>query len=252
MYRFFRDLCERVLRIPLQPEPPPGDEASARVFRAAPQYFKYRLVLWAIGTALAVGVTLFGLGIVNFGVTASVHRDHGSSIIPVIVAGLSLLVLALVVAARLFSLAVLRIDYEKRWYVVTDRSLRVREGVVIVREMTITFANVQNLSISQGPIQRALRIADLVVETAGGGAMTHRKEQPGLNLHTACFRGVDNAPEIKELIQQRLRALKDSGLGDHEEMRARGIAERSASSSLVEALRAVHAEAAALRRTLAA
>ena len=38
------------------------------------------------------------------------------------------------------------------------------------------------------------------------------------NLHTAWFRGINNAGEVRELIQQRLRLLKDSGLGDHEEL----------------------------------
>ena len=41
--------------------------------------------------------------------------------------------------------------------------------VVKVREMTVTFANIQNAPVNQGPIQRALGIADLQVETAGGG-----------------------------------------------------------------------------------
>jgi hypothetical protein len=36
------------LRIPPDPEPPPGDEASARVFRAAPIFYKYLLVLWGL------------------------------------------------------------------------------------------------------------------------------------------------------------------------------------------------------------
>ena len=47
---------------------------------------------------------------------------------------------------RFFALALVRLDFEKRWYLVTDRSLRVREGVVNVREMTIMFANIQNIS----------------------------------------------------------------------------------------------------------
>jgi uncharacterized membrane protein YdbT with pleckstrin-like domain len=167
---------------------------------------------------------------------------------------LPLFVVILVVAASLFQLVVLRLEYEKRWYVVTDRSLRVREGVVTVREMTVNFANIQNISISQGPIQRALRIADLRVETAGGGggASHHNRQQPMENLHTAWFRGIDNAGEVRELIQQRLRLLKDSGLGDHEELSRPSPAPRSvggmpSSPALLAALREVHAEAGALR-----
>ena len=99
---------------------------------------------------------------------------------------------------RLFALALVRLDFEKRWYLVTDRSLRVREGIVNVREMTITFANIQNISISQGPIQRLLGIADLRVDTAGGGPSRSEKEEGGENLHTVRFRGVNNADEIRD------------------------------------------------------
>ena len=77
------------------------------------------------------------------------------------------LIIGIVIVQRLFALALVRLDFEKRWYLVTNRSLRVREGVVKLREMTITFANIQNISISQGPIQRLLGIADLRVDTAG-------------------------------------------------------------------------------------
>jgi uncharacterized membrane protein YdbT with pleckstrin-like domain len=157
--------------------------------------------------------------------------------------------LLLLIAHALFSFAVLRLNYEKRWYVVTDRSLRIREGVVTVREMTVTFANIQNLSVMQGPIQRALGIADLQVETAGGGSSRGNEKQLGPNLHTAWFRGIDNAEEVKQLIQQRLRALKDSGLGDHDESRAAHAA--SAAPAFLEALRAVHAEASALHAAVA-
>ena len=97
---------------------------------------------------------------------------------------------------RLFPLAVLRLNFEKRWYVVTDRKLRVQEGVVHVREMTITFANIQNISVEQGPVQRMLDIADLKVETAGGGLYRNPKH-PGQNMHAAFFRGIDTQPPFE-------------------------------------------------------
>src|SRR6185369_9040910 len=73
MYSVFRSTCERLLRIPHDPSPPPGDESTARVFRAAPAYFKYRLVLWGIVTAIS---GLFGfvfLGGLNFAMAMDRH-----------------------------------------------------------------------------------------------------------------------------------------------------------------------------------
>jgi membrane protein YdbS with pleckstrin-like domain len=238
MYNVFQRSCERLLRIPPDPHPPPGDEASTRIYRAARNYFKYLVALWLLTTVLVI---LFPLIItIVFVVLAFTARDF--SIFWVLIPG-AVLLLDLLVC--LFRLAIIRLNYEKRWYIVTDRSLRVREGVVGVREMTVTFANIQNISVSQGPIQRLLGIADLRVETAGGGGAGN-PHHGGQNLHTAWFRGIDNAPAVRELIQQRLRQWKDAGLGDHEDISAEA-GSLHVSADLLTALRAAHAEAQALR-----
>ncbi len=251
MYSVVRQTCERLLRIPHDPSPPPGDEASTRIFRAAPSYYKYLLFLWALRSLAAVAI--IGVALVGPMVGIFIELERKGDAWAALLLLVPLVVLVPVVLGCLFQLAVLRLEYEKRWYVVTDRSLRVREGVVTVREMTVNFANIQNISISQGPIQRVLGIADLRVETAGGGAVSaaHHQHQPMENLHTARFRGVNNAGEIRELIQQRLRLLKDSGLGDHEELTHAApvrspVVGVGASGALLVALRAVHAEAQAL------
>jgi membrane protein YdbS with pleckstrin-like domain len=208
-------LVERFLRIPPRPDPPPGSGESTRIFRAAPQFYKYRLALWAlkhlpVAVALAIG---FGLG-----VFFATRESTGTG---AVIAALGILVLAMFGLLAAFNYACIRLDYENRWYVITDRSLRVREGVVHVREMTVTYANIQNIAIEQGPLQRLLRIADLKVDTAGGGGAHHdSKHYAGLSLHTAWFSGVDNAAQIKQIIQDRLRGVRDSGLGDLDDREA--------------------------------
>lgn len=247
MFKAFRDWCERTLRIPDDPEPPPGDEARTQRFRAAPNYYKYLLVLWGLKTAVLLVILLtmeIGPLVAVFGT-----RLHEKHLPAALILGLPQIVILLFLVGRLFSGLLVRLDFEKRWYLVTDRSLRLREGILNVREMTITFASIQNISISQGPIQRLLGIADLRVDTAGG-ASPSRKEHKGKSesLHTAFFRGVDNANAIRELIQKRLRELKDSGLGDHEELKKPPV---RSSDDLLAALRAVAAEASALRQATA-
>ena len=241
MYSAFKKLCEDVLQIPPEPQPPPGDEAKTRIFLAAPNYYKYLLVLWALkmaGTLLIFFVLLIGPAI------ALARGADKSAGIFLIVEGIAFIFAAI---GGLIGLAMVRLDFEKRWYLVTDRSLRVREGVLQMREATVTFANIQNISISQGPIQRLLGIADLRVDTAGGGSAAGAHGQHGTtNMHMVKFRGVDNANEIKELMQQRLRQLKDSGLGDHDDHPA-AQPDAVVSPDLLTALREVHAEAQALR-----
>ena len=248
MYSSFRNFCERLLRIPPDPEPPPGDEGSTRLFRAAPHYYKYLLVLWALKTLVAAVIGLWVAIAPIVGAIALLKEGHKSGLLLFLIPGLAIIAF---IVQRLFALAMVKLDFDKRWYLVTDRSLRVREGVVSVREMTITFANIQNISISQGPIQRALGISDLRVDTAGGGAAAQGKHATQ-SLHTAWFRGVNNAGEVRELIQQRLRQFKDAGLGDHED---RTVTASSVSVPLspdfIAALKALHEEATALRQTVA-
>jgi len=117
-----------------------------------------------------------------------------------------------------FTYALIRLDYEQRWYLVTDRSLRIRAGVWNVREMTLSFANIQQITLQQGPLQRLLGLADLVVTTAGGGApIAGQPGQPSTPWHTGILRAVDNADEIRDLMQERLRQLKSAGTGDHDD-----------------------------------
>ena len=252
MYNAFRQFCERLLRIPHDPAPPPGDESSTRIFRAAPNYYRYLLCLWALKNAVVFFVLVLAVAVpLAAGTFALVHEGHRWGGLLLV---LPLLVLLLEVVAAVFQLAVVRLEYEKRWYLVTDRSLRVREGVVTVREMTVNFANIQNISISQGPVQRLLGIADLRLDTAGGGGANVHEQHATENLHTAWFRGVSNANEVRELIQQRLRVLKDSGLGDHEELSANAAAAapaaRSASPALLAALREVLTATRTVRQTV--
>lgn len=248
MYNSFRNFCQSLLRIPPDPEPPPGDEGATRLFHAAPQFYKYLLVVWALKSLLTLFILAWIAIAPVIGAFTLNRHGHKSGLFLLLIPGVIGTVLVL---SRVFALAMVRLDFEKRWYLMTDRSLRVREGIVAVREMTITFANIQNISISQGPIQRALGIADLRVDTAGGGAGNEAKH-PGMSLHTAWFRGVNNANEVRELIQQRLRQFKDAGLGDHEDqIPGTPIASLSESPDFMAALNALHTEASALRQTVA-
>ncbi|HEY1121839.1 MAG TPA: PH domain-containing protein [Haloferula sp.] len=244
MYSFFRDLCEKWLRIPPEPEAPPGDETSARVFRAAPKYLKYLRVMWGIKNGVALLVVMIPLSVMSI-VLAANHEGTAAGV----VAGVAFIAACILICQALFSLALVQLDYEKRWYLVTDRSLRIREGVGTVREITFTFANIQNLSVTQGPIQRLLGIADLKVETAGGGSVAGQQQHPGLNLHTAYFRGIDNAEEVKQLIAERMRVHRDAGLGDHEDRHLQKV-DTAIGVPVIDVLGEVLVEATALRHAV--
>lgn len=132
-----------------------------------------------------------------------------------------ILVLAGFIASLPVTYTAVRLDYELRWYLVTDRSLRIREGIYGLHEMTMSFANLQQVEVTQGPLQRLLGIADVRVQSAGGGGdesgPDHRRTD---SLHTAVFHGVDNATEIRDLILERLRLFREAGLGDPDDTAA--------------------------------
>lgn len=219
-----RDELLRFLRVPHAPSAPAGDE-DVRVFRAAPNFFRYRLVQWLLSqTGAFVGV-IFGLFMLR-GAHFVIPEDFTllfwevteGTALALIAFFESLAILFLIVQA-LVSLALLRIDFEQRWYIVSDRSLRIREGLLKLHEKTMTYANIQHVAIRQGPIQRLLGIADLEVRTAGGGGGGESEEGPKKDdLHVAYFRGVANATEIRDTIRARLRRHADAGLGDPDDV----------------------------------
>jgi len=112
-----------------------------------------------------------------------------------------------------WSLAAVWLDYTQRWYMVTDRSLRLRSGLLGIQEATMSFANLQQVSVHQGPLQRWLKLADVHVESAGGGAAA-QGEGGGDSMHRSSFHAVENATEIRDLILARLQRFRQSGLGE--------------------------------------
>lgn len=237
----WRSLVAAVLRVPPEPQPPPGH--AHRSFRASRNFLRYKLVKWG-GKQLGI---MFGL-------------IAAGAIIPkielVIVARVLLVLEAtgwvLFFAAIPFSLAVVLLDFEMRWYMMTDRSLRIREGIFIVREKTMTFANIQNTTVRQGPLQRLLGIADVEVRSAGGGSGKGHDDDEGKDLvHVGHFRGVDEAERIRDLVLEGVRRQRDAGLGDpddHAQPLVSGGGEPAA--ALAEAAAAFLAEARLLREAV--
>lgn len=232
------------MRVPPAPSAPAGDD-DVRIFRAAPNFFFYRLARWMLTNAGALIGLLIGVG--YMGEMTNWIGDR-----PLLLTAVSVLEVGAVVGfvtQALWSLALLRLDFEQRWYLVSDRSLRIREGIVRMHEKTMTFANIQHVTIQQGPLQRLLGIADLQVRTAGGGGGSKNEERDKAkhDLHVAYFRGVADAHGIRATIRERLRRHSDAGLGDPDDP-AESAPIRNTEASLLGAARALAEEARALRR----
>ena len=131
-----------------------------------------------------------------------------------------LAILVMIVPSVLAYLAI-HLRFDTTWYVISDRSLRIRRGIWIIHETTITFENVQNVAVNQGPLQRIFGIADVTVQTAGGGGNVHGKEGASMTgAHHGLIEGVSNARQNRDLIMSRLKKSRTAGLGDEESHRS--------------------------------
>lgn len=122
---------------------------------------------------------------------------------------LSVVILILEFFAIGFALVTVRVDFELRHYLVGDRSLRVAQGAWKREEVTLSYANVQNIEVTQGPIERLFGFKCLTLSTAGADS------SPGAeHSHLVKLVGLEHAEELQQLILGMLRQAKDAGLGE--------------------------------------
>lgn len=194
----------RVLRVPLvPPSVPPGRSRWVRSFGPAQAFLRYLKIQYLLLFGF-LGVVLLPLALL---ILVAMLRDGlvlGALLI-------SVLFLLPAITWALVGYAALQFQFDTTWYVMTDRAIRLRSGIWVLKELTITFDNVQNVKIRQGPIQRWLGIGDVSMETAAVGAVG----QHGTTLpSTAVVAGVANPQEIRDRIVERMRASRSAGLGD--------------------------------------
>ena len=248
----------RVFKVPPEPHLPAGAPESARVFRAGANFWRLKVIGWSLRQALTLAGFVMAMVMLSRAVESG-RVPMVSGALPValvshlaLVRSLEMIAWAVWMVQLPITFAILRLDYELRWYIVTDRAARLREGIVTLKEMTLTLANVQDIRLQQGPLQRLLGLADVELRTAGGSEPTpgggahggHASE----NLHLARFRGVDNAEEIRDLVIDRMKKARGAGLGDPDDA---PVAEAGpVADGLEAAARALAAESARLRAAL--
>jgi len=223
---------QAALRVPPYPQPPEGSPESIQVFHAGRNYYTWCLLMWCLSHLLILVVLLA----VHFLVSKSIlSMPEWTTRIWRSIEWLAALAFTAFAVLTFFSQ---RLNYALRWYIVTDRSLRIRIGILRMQEMTMTFSNIQEIRVTAGPLQNLLKLADVEVQSAGGGSGAKG------GGHIGRFKGVSNANAIRDLMVERLRQYRDSGLGEpaHSD---------PTSDQAIQAARAVLIEARALREQLA-
>jgi membrane protein YdbS with pleckstrin-like domain len=240
MYRGIWTVLVKLFRVPAEPPSLPArDGELVQSFQPAEGFLKYLkfwfwLLFWPMDVVIliawiAIFVAVWWLALL-----------------------LAIPALLLAIVPDIFVFIGLHLRFDTTWYVMTDRSLRIRRGIWSIEEVTITFENVQNISLRQGPLQRHFGIANLMVETAGGSAPQGKHGQT--MSHRGVIEGIANAKELRDRIMLRLRESKTAGLGDeahaHEHDRGDATGPNWTAEHMA-ALRAIRDEARLLAATAA-
>ncbi len=173
-----------------------GEGHAVVVMRPSEAYLKYRKFLFWIGLVVIDVV----LAIVWIALTIA---------LPWVGILTAPLWLALIVLPDILAYIAIHLRYDTTWYALSDRSLRIRRGIWTVHETTITFANIQNVHVAQGPLQRWFGFSNLVVSTAGGGGTEAGATAGG---HVGLLEGIENAHELRAQILRQSQF--SAGLGD--------------------------------------
>jgi membrane protein YdbS with pleckstrin-like domain len=193
----------RWFRVPAEPPVLPSlANEPIQAYRPAEGYLRYlKFQFWIL-------MTLIGGGLfVGWAALSIAEPTVGLLLAPV--------ALVVTIMPAILAYVAIHLRYDTTWYVISDRSMRLRRGIWIIRETTITFENIQNVTVDQGPVQRWFGIANVIVKTAGGGGGAHAEEGAGLaGGHHGIIEGINNASEIRDLIMYRLQRSKAAGLGD--------------------------------------
>ncbi len=205
-YKGFWGILIRWFKVPSKPPSlPVHAEENMDSFRPALGFLRYlKFKFWVM-------LTLIDTVIIGIWIVLTIA-------LPLVGLLLTPLVLAVAFLPDIFAYLAIHLRYDTTWYVMTERSMRIRRGIWIINEITITFENIQNVTIKQGPLQRYFGISDIRVHTAGGGSAQQgpHGKQTGFS-HQGLLEGLADARTIRDLILKRLRQSKSAGLGDDEE-----------------------------------
>ena len=199
MYDLLKRLLLPILKIEkIKPEPLPGHKGEVlQIIRACPSYLRYKLFFWKLYKMIWGAAVI----ILSF-ILLAIDTRFILLIIP-------LLILAFF-KSTIFYVAT-RLDYEMRWYIITEQSLLIRQGAWVIQEICLTYSNAQNVQVTQGPLQRWFGFSNVEVDTAGGGS---KGGEEGMQTHRAVLRGLSNPSQVRDRILNLLKRYRTAGLGD--------------------------------------
>jgi len=141
--------------------------------------------------------------------------------------------------AFIVPMIVLYFRYHTLRYVVEDEGITMRWGILFRREISLTYARIQDIHLTSNFVERWLGLAKVQVQTASGSSNAEMT-----------IEGLPQFEAIRDFLYSKMRGARDraatTGHTAHGELAAGPLPE------VAEALREVAAEVRALRRALPA
>lgn len=210
VYRGVWGVLTDMMNVPEEPPNVPPGSGEVRSLKPSPGYLRY-LKMWFWIAAVIFDVCLIGAWII----VCIVATPVGIVIAPI--------VWAVAIIPDIIAYIALHLRWDTTWYVITDRAVRIRKGIWVIHESTITFENIQNVEIRQGPVQRHFGIASLNILTAGGGARPASAEAGGTTQSHGLLEGIEKPEELRAMFMARAGLSKSAGLGDEHPTTTHGL-----------------------------
>lgn len=211
VYRGVWGVLTDMMNVPEDPPNVPPGSGEVRSLKPSPGYLRY-LKMWFWIVAVLFDLCLIGAWII----VCFVQPVVGLISAPV--------VWAVAIIPDIIAYIALHLRWDTTWYVITDRAVRIRKGIWVIQESTITFENIQNVEIRQGPIERKFGIANLMIQTAGGAAAAAGPHGGGsATSHHGLLQGIEKPEELRAMFMARAGLSKSAGLGDEHPTQATAL-----------------------------
>lgn len=138
-------------------------------------------------------------------------------------------------------LVVLYFRYHTMRYEVEDEGITMRWGILFRREVSLTYARIQDIHLSSNLLERWLGLAKIQVQTASGSSSAEMT-----------IEGLPQFEAIRDFLYSRMRGARDRGASAQAHPAAAGELTAGGSEELARVLREVAAEVRALRTALPA
>ena len=222
-YGAIRTVVSRLLRIPLDaPTLPTSAGDLIDCFHPAPAWIRVRQLQVLLIAGLGI-LSLVGSMVALHLIEPQSHKDFSEEnsflfwgTLRSFDLTLQLIGFLVILVTATVKLMTIRLQYDCTWYVLTTRALRIRQGLWVINETTITHANIQNVTVRQGPLERLFGLSSIEVETAGGGGAAggSKKKSSDGSGHSGRIDGILDPTVLRERIMDQVRATRTAGLGD--------------------------------------